>query len=553
MGIVEHIGRYEIRAELGRGGMGVVARAFDPELEREVAIKSMLVEGDESTLEHFFREARAAARLNHPGIVAVHDVIRDGNSAHIVMELIRGVSLEQNIPSGKPAALRILRETAAALDFAHSLGVVHRDIKPGNILIDESGHVKIADFGIAKVGNRQAPGDPAQTSGTAGYMAPEQIRGEALDGRADQFSLAVLAYKLVCGKLPFDAPNWLAVTYKILKDQPPPPESIDRNVSKAEAAAIMRGLAKQAADRFPNCLALVDALATGAAEQHRGYGLAAAISIAAIAGLASAAYFTVNRQQKTPEPQVVQVAPKKEEPPPVQPAPVAAPKAAPLRMEVGGTAFEFVSIPSGQFKMGSDDGRDTADERPAHLVAITKSFQLGKTEVTRNQWSAVMGGGLPDPQLRNLPAANVSYDEIQIFLAKLNARKDGFHYRLPTEAEWEYAARAGNKDPLYGKMDEIAWNADNSGRNSHQVGLKEPNAWGLYDMIGNVWEWVADWHAEGSYANSTGSDPAGPKSGTIKLFRGGSFTSGGMTLRVSYRQGSQPAERSEEVGFRLAR
>ncbi len=549
---MEHIGRYEIRGEVGRGGMGVVYRAFDPQLEREVAIKSMLVEGDEAATQQFFREAQAAARLNHPGIVAVHDVIRDGSSAYIVMELIRGVSLEQNVPSGKPAALRILREAAAALDFAHALGVVHRDIKPGNILIDETGHVKVADFGIAKVGNKQAANDPEQTSGTAGYMSPEQIRGELLDGRADQFSLAVLAYKLLCGKLPFDAPNWVAITFKILKEEPAQPVGL----SKEEGAAILKGLSKQAADRFPSCIALVEAMTlrekpSESSRRYLGVGIVAALL------LALGGFWAYQSASQAPAPVIV-IQNQKVDPAPAVTAPAVleskpVPKADPHHMEIGGVPFEFAPIPAGQFKMGSDDPQDTGDERPAHMVTLSKAFQLGKTEVTRKQWEAVMGGKAPDGTAADLPMTNVSFEQVQAFLNKLNSRGDGFRYRLPSEAEWEYAARAGTKGPLYGKMDEIGWHGDNSGKAPHPVGRKEPNAWGLNDMIGNAWEWVADWHGAEYYASSPAADPKGPPNGTIKMFRGGSYLAGGMILRVSYRQGAAPTERGEDIGFRLAR
>ena len=178
--------------------------------------------------------------------------------------------------------------------------------------------------------------------------------------------------------------------------------------------------------------------------------------------------------------------------------------------------IEFVKIPPGEFMMGCVKGDMDCieDEVPTHKVQLTKGFELGKYEVTQTQWEAVMGAGSnpSDNKGANKPVDNVSKADIHAFLDKLNARNDGYRYRLPTEAEWEYAARAGAPDPPKSSLDEYAWFADNSGDDSHPVGLKKPNAWGLYDMLGNVRECVEDRAAYYDYVPlpEVSIDPKGP-------------------------------------------
>jgi serine/threonine protein kinase len=296
--MLERIGRFEIKKEIGRGGMGAVYRAWDPELQRDVAIKAMEFppaaagEDTESQRERFLREARTAARLAHPNIVAVHDVLREGDTAYIVMELIKGSSLEAKLQEKGPADIefagRAVREAAEALDYAHRNGVVHRDIKPANILLDETGRVKLADFGIARLIdaataslNLTAPG---ATIGTLGYMAPEQIRGDPVDGRADQFSLAVVAYQMLTGKKPFEADTWIAVSHKIMNVPPEPPTKFNPLVKQQADEAIAKALAKMPEDRFQTCVEFARALQgeSGAAAGRRKRSLVPMVAAAAL-------------------------------------------------------------------------------------------------------------------------------------------------------------------------------------------------------------------------------------------------------------------------------
>jgi formylglycine-generating enzyme required for sulfatase activity len=175
--------------------------------------------------------------------------------------------------------------------------------------------------------------------------------------------------------------------------------------------------------------------------------------------------------------------------------------------------MEFVKIAPGEFVMGcsTDDTGCVADEKPAHRVQITKAFEMGKYEVTQAQWQATMGANPSAIKGDDHPVEMVSKNDAHDFLAKLNAQNDGYKYRLPTEAEWEYAARAGTTTDQPSSLDEVAWYGGNSGDESHPVGQKKPNAWGLYDMLGNVREWVEDVFTRDYYSNSPLADPTGPQ------------------------------------------
>jgi formylglycine-generating enzyme required for sulfatase activity len=229
--------------------------------------------------------------------------------------------------------------------------------------------------------------------------------------------------------------------------------------------------------------------------------------------------------------------------------------------------MQFVSIPAGQFPVGCSEGAKpvecSADEKPRHTVQITKAFEIGKTEVTQKQWQAVMGSNPSRYKGDTLPVEQVSFQDVQAFLSKLNARNDGFLYRLPTEAEWEYAARAGTADQFAGAnvanslarrspADDWAWY---SVEKTQPVASKKPNAWGLYDMRGNVAEWVQDWYDAKYYAKSPMSDPKGPDSSDGgRGARGGTFHDDGPWLtRVSLRMHFPEDYRHFDIGFRVVR
>jgi formylglycine-generating enzyme required for sulfatase activity len=214
-------------------------------------------------------------------------------------------------------------------------------------------------------------------------------------------------------------------------------------------------------------------------------------------------------------------------------------------------AGEFVAIPAGEFMMGSDSGEP--NEKPRHWVRITKAFEMGKYEVTQTQWNAVMGANPSNIKGDDRPVETVSWNDVQEFLKRLNARDDGYRYRLPTEAEWEYAARAGSTADKVADLDAVAWYSGNSGSETHPVGRKRANPWGLYDMLGNVWEWCADWYGADYYTSSPVEDPQGPGSGSIRVVRGASFLDGAYVPRGASRNGYGPVIRSFILGFRCVR
>ena len=213
--------------------------------------------------------------------------------------------------------------------------------------------------------------------------------------------------------------------------------------------------------------------------------------------------------------------------------------------------MEFVWVPPGEFRMGSRDSEADTDERPR--ARITRGFWLGKYEVTQAEWEAVMGHN-PSwfSNCRRCPVERVSWEDVQEFLRRVNEEADEKRYRLPTEAEWEYAARAGTTGDRYSsELEAIAWYDENSSDRTRRVGLKRPNAWGLYDMLGNVWEWVQDWY--GDYPEGMVTDPQGPESGEFRVCRGGAWAWGARAARSPHRFAWMPGERLPDFGFRLVR
>ena len=217
--------------------------------------------------------------------------------------------------------------------------------------------------------------------------------------------------------------------------------------------------------------------------------------------------------------------------------------------------MEFVLIPAGTFMMGSptsEEGR--GNDETQHQVRISQGFYLGKYEVTQGEWEAVMGSN-PSYFKGNpkLPVEQVSWNDVQEFIRKLNEREGREVYRLPSEAEWEYACRAGTSGDYAGNLDAMGWYDKNAGGKTHAVGEKSPNGWGLYDMHGNVWEWCEDWYEESYYQKSPSEDPRGPSEGSGRVIRGGGWGSDAVSCRSAYRNIFVPGSRSVSLGFRLLR
>jgi serine/threonine protein kinase len=262
-------GRYEILGELGRGGMGVVYRAKDPLIGRIVAVKTIRLSEEGTGLSHaqlverFQTEARAAGLLTHPNIVVIYDVGESDGVYYITMELVDGKSLQSMLDSGEkfplPRLLRIMEQVCSALQFAHDHSVVHRDIKPANIMLTGDDLVKITDFGTAKI---LQYGALQQTSsmGTPAYMSPEQIKGKAVDGRTDIFSLGVMLYEMTTGQKPFHGQDIATVLYHILNEEPVPPHQLNPAIPLGVSSTILKALAKSQHLRYETCRELLDDL-----------------------------------------------------------------------------------------------------------------------------------------------------------------------------------------------------------------------------------------------------------------------------------------------------
>ncbi|MFC5302018.1 serine/threonine-protein kinase [Azospira restricta] len=261
---LSRLGRYEITGTLGRGAMGVVYRARDPLIERTVALKTVacgtLSASDAEEFEQrFFREAKSAGRLNHPNIVTIHDVGRDGELAWIAMEFLSGRSLRDRLDTGVPLSCERIVEIAAAvadgLAFAHAQGVVHRDVKPANIMVLDNGTVKLTDFGIAQI-----PGGGLTMAGAVlgspKYMSPEQVAGQKADGRSDIFSLGTVLYELLTGQPPFSGDNLHATMYQVVHKAPPPPSGCCAGLPPVFDAIVAKAMAKEPAERYQDAAEL---------------------------------------------------------------------------------------------------------------------------------------------------------------------------------------------------------------------------------------------------------------------------------------------------------
>ena len=577
---------YEIEQRVGRGGMGEVFLARQLSLGRQVAVKVLAVAmgtaGEAGA--RFRREAELMARVHHPNIIAVHEYGTVGGRPFLVMEFIEGGDLRQRMVPGKPwpatRVLGLIGPVAQALEYLHAHGILHRDLKPENILMEHGVTPKLSDFGLA-VPNTDVGMLTLSNHGmgTLGYIAPEQQFGLKVGEQADQFSMAALTYELLTGQRPLG----------IIKR----PSSLNPGLSPAVDATLLRGLADEPDDRYPTIGAFAGALEralSGMPVQGRRR-VAAVLAMAALGALvAGTAGYVALVGRWVPGRHAVVSTPVKVASPAATrpPAPPALAHSLPTR--VNRLGMTFVRVPAGQFLMGAPD-EDTsarADERPRHLVRITKAFELGTTEVTVGQFrafvtatgyetdaeagriEAVFGDanqrkqramryswrdpGLGRRQGDDEPVVQVTWNDAAEFCRWLSTQ-DGRTCRLPTEAEWEYACRAGCS-ALWFCGDDVevvqryAWLQDDVGGTTHPVGTKLPNAFGLFDMHGNVWEWCLDHY--GPYPSKPRDDPNGPDRGKKRILRGGACTRKGTgRTTASTRLARPPAYIYYRYGFRV--
>lgn len=342
----EMIDRFELLEPLGEGGMGSVYRARDTVIGRLVALKIIDLSGFYSEAEQdeararVLREARAAGALSHPHIVAVHDAGEEGDSAWIVQELVEGAPFRPGAYS-VAKTVELLGQSASALDYAHAHGVVHRDVKPSNLLIDANGRAKLADFGIAKLASADQMTRTGSLLGTPQYISPEQLHEHEVGPRSDQFSLAVVAYEALAGKKPFDADSIAALFAKILSADPSPPSSANPDLPVVLDQVLLRALAKAPEERFASCGeftgALAEALTATAGpapppadeRSPRRWAAPTAVALVLIAG--AGAWFVVSRPETEPAAPSTPPQPALESP--VEPAPPEASRTEPIEAQ----------------------------------------------------------------------------------------------------------------------------------------------------------------------------------------------------------------------------
>jgi formylglycine-generating enzyme required for sulfatase activity len=608
----DQLGQYRVVHQLGRGGMGEVYEVEHGVLRRRYALKLLPAEFAQSTeaLERFQLEAQVMANLEHPNIVRVDEFGETDGRYWLRMEIAEGVEVEGErvhtlgeyveekggkLSPGEAEA--VFASILRGLAHAHSKGVVHRDLKPGNILLslapDGGLHLKISDFGLVRLVGEDWVRSQAELSvrqsmstggvptlaeagagsgtrsllGTYEYMSPEQKRGEEATAASDVYAVGLMMYRLLTGKQlgarppshhVADLPKWWdELVLTALEENP-----ADRFADAARMLAVLersnRGRAREEAERKVEAAQKAEAerKTNGAAEQkeeeerkERGR-LAAERARTEAERQARREAFRATRMTEG-QPWIVP-----------------------------GLGMEFVHVAPGLFRMGSEDGGD--DEKPLHGVDITRMFWLGTYPVTQSEYEDLMGCNpshfqdnvVVKPGFLGLgretakrsrgrhPVECVSWDDAMAFCKKLTEReraagrlRDGYAFRLPTESEWEYAARGGAQSRGFtysgsNDLKEVGWHDDNSDNKTHPVGLKLPNELGLYDMSGNVWEWCRDWY--GNYSAGAMPDPTGAGAGRDRVLRGGSWFYHASYCRAAFRFRLAPSSSFNNLGFRVA-
>ena len=570
------IGRYQVVGELGRGNFGVVYSAVDSGLNRAVAIKALLDPG--AGMAELVREGRILAGLNHPNIVSVLDAFLWEGRLMIVMEKVAGETLEKWVRNGPARGVLervlILEQIADALSHAHLAKVQHRDLKPANVMVTPEGVAKILDFGVAKRldGTGVVVRPSTVFGGTLSYMAPEQLILGISGFASDVFAFGVVAYELLSGRHPFPGTTEYLIQNAIVNLAPAALGSVVDGLP-APAILVIEKCLEKALERRYATLTEVDRELRRAVfplKQMEARRLAAE-GLAALKQGRERAEKLVEAAEKFDRGcgELLQLqawlggapmtAPLHANPPPVVAAPrpalisVPSPAVTIADLEVRTNRIDglrYVRIPAGTFRMGCSpgDGECHPNEKPAHEVRISEAFWMGQTAVTvgaYRRFAAATGKAMPSLTHSgdSLPMTAVNWAEAQGYC-------EWAGMRLPTEAEWEYAARAGTTGARYAELENVAWYRDNSDHKPHPVGQKTPNGFKLYDMLGNVWEWTADWY-EGTYTGSSPViDPTGPSTGERRVLRGGSWVYIASSVRASNRGSNLPAVRNFNIGVR---
>ena len=586
---------YRVEAVLGKGGFGITYKVSAMEqvgqipVRVEFAMKEFFMDGclrDASGkvstaatkgeaadgLKDFISEAR---RLNSlcgqcRNIVPVDEVFEANGTACYVMEFLDGGSLADYVKKhgalSVGAAKKILKPVADAVAFLHSNRITHLDIKPGNIMFRSNGEPVLIDFGLAKHYDRR--GNATTTVRTlaysAGFSPAEQYVGlKQFSPQSDVYALAATFANMLTGKTPpeaidleFSLNDWSvclpeevrpAVVHAMAysrKDRTLSVCDFVKELYGNDPSVVEKPVSQPAAE--PPVESKTEVIGEGKKSTKKWWIIAACVleAVAAVVGIVCAKFLSVGEdmEQKTEQktesaPQLVAVEGSR-------------------TFTVNGVKFTMVPVEGGTFTMGatSEQGSDAEEyEKPAHKVTLS-DYYIGQTEVTQALWKAVMGSNPSDSKGDNLPVEQVSWDDCQVFIQNLN-QLTGKQFRLPTEAEWEYAARGGRKSRGYkyaggNNIGLVAWCGDNSGNRTHTVATKQANELGVYDMSGNVEEWCSDWYD--GYQSSSQSDPQRPSLGSCRVNRGGSCYCNAGDCRVSYRFFGTPDFRYNDLGLRLS-
>lgn len=555
-------GKYRIIKKLGQGGFGITYLAENTLLDGKVAIKEFFFkeycERDDSTSyvtvptssnretvlrfkQKFIKEARTIFSLNHPNIVRIHDVFEENDTAYYVMDYIEGESLGDMVKRrgaiSEAEALGYVKDAASALEYIHSKNINHLDIKPGNLMKrKEDGRIIVIDFGVTKQYATVISEGSTPVCISHDYSPVELYRknGEqSFSPQSDVYALAATLFKLLTGNTPPEA-------IEVLSEGLPVAELQEKHISRPVISAIAMAM-KGRHERTQTIAEFVSNLENRANKSKKpvfksGWLWAVVVAVTIVAiwlmvpfNKGASSDNSSNDSIYTPKIKT---------------------------FYANGVPFEMVEVRGGTFRMGatSEQGCDAYDwEKPVHSVTLS-GYYIGKTEVTQALWKAVMGSNPSYFKGDDLPVECVSWDDCQEFIRKLNSLT-GQHFRLPTEAEWEFACRGGNNSLGYkysgsDNIDNVAWYDGNSGDKTHPVATKSANELGIYDMSGNVWEWCCDWY--GDYTSGALTNPKGPESGSLRVYRGGSWSSYARNCRSSFRHFNFPSHRYSYLGLRLA-
>ena len=584
-------GEYVIIDSLGQGGFGITYLAEQVSLKRKVAIKEFFLRDfcnrDSYTLrvsstgstdvvgrfrDKFLKEAYTIAGLDHPNIVRIIDVFEENDTAYYVMEYHSGCSLGSVVDKqgamSEEQALRYIRQVASALKYIHSRRMMHLDIKPDNILLNSRGEAVLIDFGISKVfedeiDNVKRPRTSTIAAYSPGFAPKEQYNPKGVtefSPATDIYSLGATLFTLLIGECPppaieLDESDYIITTLK------------RSNISKRLSAAVIKAMAYTKKDRpqsVDEFLALLNGdFGGGSKEPKKPFnwkplvGIIAAILCIVFAGVGINECNDYHNKQI----RLDSIAKEKARQDSIAAADKKRNAFETKIFNVKGIEFKMVAVEGGTFNMGSNDSEALDVEKPIHSVTLS-DYYIGETEVTQELWEAVMGSNPSYFKGDKNPVEQVSYNDCVGFINKLNILlagqlPDGRKFRLPTEAQWEFAARGGNKGKNNNNkysgsnsIDDVAWYDDNSLGITHPVKQKQVNELGLYDMSGNVWEWCSD--LKDSYSSSPQTNPEGPSSGEYRVLRGGSWDYNAQYCRVARRSSITPVLRSSYCGLRLA-